>query len=316
MLSYLDDLRFGRQTGSSIEALQKSTAELQADVRSLESEWATWMLLQELKKADDTITDEPVPPSLNERYSQQLLANRIVAQPGGPLGRALRILNWLEELQVFLLRIEESGSVAMKSSFRRLQRSTVGDAQKDFLDPDIELRLKSAGILPVNAQLLEKQDHDEEQRLLEYVWQLIRAGRLSESIQLCRTYQQHWRAASLQGGERLHDDGQLQQDGTVFRVGNPHHLLWRHACRKLSQAPGVSPIEASIYGLLGGDLQTAVKYSGQYKYEDALYCYLRVMVDEQVDEFIRSENKQDPMAARIPKAEVSQIIQNNSDGFF
>jgi hypothetical protein len=316
VLAYLQEFRFGRQTSATahIQQLQKSAPELQADVRSLESEWATWLLLIELRRADETASDAPVEPSTAERYSNQILASRVVGEPAGPLGRILRILNWLEEQHVHLLRIEETGSVSLRSTLRKLQRSSSGDAQRDFLDPDVELRLKANGVIPKNGNVLEQQDVAEEQRLLEYVWQLIRAGRLTEAIHLCRTYQQHWRAASLQGGERIHDDGTLGEDGSAFRVGNPTYLLWRYTCRRLASAAGVGPVEASIYGLLGGDLQQAVRCAGQYKYDDALYCYLKVLVDEQVDDFIRAEGKADALTERLPRIERAQPLETTLAG--
>jgi len=44
----------------------------------------------------------------------------------------------------------------------------------------------------------------DEERLLEAVWSLIRAGRVDKAIEHCRACCQHWRAASLQGGAHFH----------------------------------------------------------------------------------------------------------------
>lgn len=75
----------------------------------------------------------------------------------------------------------------------------------------------------------------------------------------------------------------------------------------------MSSVESSIYGLLGGDLSTALRFSGQHKYDDALYCHLRVLVDEQVDDFIRAEGKQEDTASRLPKTEVRHEDENKRD---
>lgn len=312
VLAYLQEYRFGRGGSSpataAIASLQRGPHELQRDVSSLESEWATWRLLSELRKSDETEANQAVPPSMHERYSQQIIADRLVHTPLHPLTRALHILNWLEELQVFLLRIESTGEVPWRRSLRKLQKATVGDTQRDWIDPDVELRLKKAGTVHAQSHVLDPQDAEEEQRMLEYVWSLMRAGRMPEAIELCRTYNQAWRAASLSGGERWHDAGETQPDGSVFRVGNPHRLLWRHTCRALSSAAGVSAVESSIYGLLGGDLSSALKYSGQHKYEEALYCYLRCMVDEEVEDFMRSEGKADADAAVVPKSAQAHLV--------
>src|SRR5688500_6639578 len=116
-------------------------------VFSLESEWATWLLLVELRKSDESGRFSAVPPSLSERYSHSLLANRLIHTPGYSLIRILHIIQWLEELQVYLLRIESNGEVSWRRSLRRLQRSSVGDTQRDYMDPDIELRLKKNSVL-------------------------------------------------------------------------------------------------------------------------------------------------------------------------
>ena len=312
LLAYLQEYRFGRGGSSAataaIASLQRGPQELTREVSSLESEWATWRLLRELRQADETASADPVPPQISERYSQQLVVDRLVRTPLHPLVRALHILNWMEELQVFLLRIEAEGEVAWRRSLRKLQKGTSSDPQRDWIDPDVELRLKHGGVLHPQSHVLDAQDSEAEQRMLEYVWALLRAGRLPQAIELCRSYNQPWRAASLSGGERIHDAGETQPDGSVFRVGNPHRLLWRHTCRALSSAAGVSAVEASIYGLLGGDLASALKYSGQHKYEEALYCYLRCMVDEEVEDFVRGEGKADSDATSVPKSPNSHLI--------
>jgi len=315
VLGYLQEQRFGRPAGSAataaVAALRRPAAELAREVRSLEAEWATWQLMVELRCSDETVHAQPIPPSLAERYSPQLVAARLVGTPLHPLRRALHILHWLEELQVFLLRIESNGDVSWRRSLRRLQKSTSGDTQRDYLDPDVELRLRKAGALKPGQTVLDPQDAEEEQRMLEYVWALIRAGRLGEAIGLCRNYGQHWRAASLQGGERCHDEGDYQPDGSVWRVGNPTRLLWRHACRALAGAAGVSAVERSIYGLLGGDLPAALSFTGQQQYDDALYCYLKLMVDEEVEQFVAGqEGKGEPAAtvAQIPRPANAHLV--------
>jgi hypothetical protein len=305
VLAYLQEQRFGRPASSTdtaaIAALRRPVAEWTSELRGMEAEWATWLLLVELRTSDETRHAQPIPPSLAERYSPQLVAQRLVGTPLHPMRRALHILHWLEELQVFLLRIESAGEVSWRRSLRRLQRAQTGDTQRDYLDPDVELRLRKAGALkPGQTEgVLDPQDLEEEQRLLEYVWALVRAGRLHEAIALCRTYGQHWRAASLQGGERCHDEGAVQPNGGVWRVGNPTRMLWRHACRSLATAKGVTAVESSIYGLLGGDLPSSLSYSGQHKYDDALYCYLKLMVEEEIDQFIDAEGKGEPAAHSI-----------------
>jgi len=311
LLSCLQDVRFGRQSANTqlMQQLHKSAQEMQRDVTSLESEWSTWLLLIDLRKSDESTRQASFDPSLAERYSEELVAGRLVSSPAGhPLVRILHILNWLEELAVMVLRVENNGEVSQRRTLRRMQRSMHPDQAKEQLDPDVESRLLTAGVIPEAGTIIEPADAEEEQRLLEYVWQLIRAGRLSQAIQLCRTYQQHWRAASLQGGERTHDEGMRQPDGSVIRVGNPTRLLWRYTCRQLSQAPGVSAVESSIYGLLGGHLPSALAYSGQYKYDDALYIYLKLLVDRMVDEWITNQGKMNEIVKQLPKDDHSSQI--------
>ena len=59
------------------------------------------------------------------------------------------------------------------------------------------------------------------------MWSLLRSGRLDEAIDMCRSCQQYWRAASLQGGAYSH----ITPDESK---GNPTRNLWKAACIKLS----------------------------------------------------------------------------------
>jgi hypothetical protein len=168
---------------------------------SLESEWSTWLLLVQLRLSESAPSSAA--PTSEERYSSERIALRFAPA----YARELRILNWLEELSVYTLSIEERGEVSFRKSLRKLQKhSDSRDSSAEFLDPDVEFRLRERGILSSEQNLLELQDIDEEHRLLQYVWQLLRCNRLNESIDLCRAYGQHWRAASLQGGERWHEE--------------------------------------------------------------------------------------------------------------
>lgn len=229
--------------------------------------------------------------ALSDRYSSQSIVQRHFSH-ARDLVRLQSVINWLENLFVKQINIEliksghtSTGYFHLKHTLRKLQRSNAAfHVQQPFLDPDVSLRHVKSG--SGDSQYIESGDVDEEERLLEYIWQLMRAGRLKDAIELCRVYQQHWRAASLSGGEVYHDEGHMSADGCVSGVGNPTRFLWKHSCRALSEGSS-SKIEAAIYGVLSNHLSKALLY---YKsYHDVLWIYLKVLMEQQVDALLIRE---------------------------
>jgi hypothetical protein len=91
------------------------------------------------------------------------------------------VLSWLEEIAQVNLNIDVKGSV----TFDRTLRSTAASRPPLPLDPDGPLRSGQ-------AHIINRQDKEEENALLDSVWQYLRAGQLDAAIKLCRDFKQPW----------------------------------------------------------------------------------------------------------------------------
>lgn len=271
----------------------QSPYQLQAELAKLTIERNTWLLLKHLRRCEEADAHSPhaqldehtdADRDMNidraaERFSHLRVINRIKKEDTA-LARNLAVVEWLEEVAKMDTHIDERGYVSLKRTRRKLQQSMnmkmnraggMGAAASEALDPDAEFRLRT--------DILERQDRQEEEVLLRYVWQLIRAGELEQAVQLCRKYNQHWRAATLRGG-RYWDDQQEANQVHAVR-GNRRRRLWKSSCRQMANANRVSRVEAAIYGLLGGHLEKVLPQCSSW--EDACWARFKLASDVWVD---------------------------------
>ncbi|KAJ5073384.1 nuclear pore complex protein nup107 [Anaeramoeba ignava] len=132
-----------------------------------------------------------------------------------------------------------------------------------------------------------KQYTSEEHDFLERIWLLFRKGKMDEAVELCRTENQHWRAAILSGGDLMNDPNQEkntenpEQTEDSFEItGYLNRSLWKQSCLNLS-LKSQSKIERAIYGLLSGNLAQVFPVCSAW--EDCLWVYYRSMVDQFID---------------------------------
>ena len=109
-------------------------------------------------------------------------------------------------------------------------------------------------------------------------------ARCARAMQLCRRCHQHWRAATLAGGEAWHYDVQ----GREWR-GNPERATWRLACDAIAQRAARHPElggakhEAALYGALAASessLPLVLAACGGW--EDTLWAHLNTALSSHV----------------------------------
>lgn len=200
--------------------------------------------------------------------------------------RAQLVVDWLEQcasdqlMGSFHERVEffSDAPSGWENTLHAL-RSAGGGGGSDSqltpaLDPDAPARLK---------RHLHSVDVQDEQRLLRYVFALLRAGRLTDAQQLCVRVGQAWRAAALDGW-KLYSDGNLtavaRQRAAQAPAGNRQRELWRLAAWRLADSPHADRYERAVYGALCGHLDAVLAVCVDW--EDRVWALFRQQVDVRV----------------------------------
>ncbi|XP_078444355.1 nuclear pore complex protein isoform X2 [Wolffia australiana] len=277
---------------------------MQQKARLLLDEAATWSLLWYLfgKGNDDIPVDLILSPSTSHQEACQYVVNDMTAQ------LCLRIVQWLEGLTSETLDLEKKvkgshvGSYLPSSGVwhhtqQYLRRKNHGQTIVQHLDFDAPTR---------EAGQLHLDDRKQEESLLEDVWILLRAGRVPEACDLCRSAGQAWRAATLCpfGGVELAPSVEALQKNGKSRVLQAIELesdigrqwrLWKWAsyCASEKIAEQDGRYEAAVYAAQCSNLKRMLPVCADW--ESACWAlaksWLDVQVDQQLSQFrqVRSE---------------------------
>ncbi|EGG22047.1 nucleoporin [Cavenderia fasciculata] len=181
------------------------------------------------------------------------------------------ILDWLEEM-VSNVKLNVD-NVYWKNTLERLK----GGHVRTHSSPKESELVKEVDPDAVQRQTL-KLDHEDQQqenKFLQTLWQLIRAGNRELAAEFCREVGQMWRAQTLLG-DRLYDS---ESD-----IGNPYRNMWRTTCNGMS-ASTANQFEKAIYGLLGGNLPSVLPVCRNWY--DYLWAHVKVLVDEKMNQEIQ-----------------------------
>lgn len=256
-------------------------------------EAATWSLLWYLfgKGIEDNLGDIIVSPSTSQQEVRDFVMLDHTAQ------LCLRVVQWLEDLASKAVDFDKkvkgwyTGSYLHKSGVwhqtQRLLRKRSGSSMLvHHLDFDAPTR-EQARIHP--------EDQKQEQALLEDVWVLLRAGRLKEACDLCRSAGQAWRAATLCGNggfdacpsvEALRKMGKnrtLQAIELESGLGYQRRL-WKWSCycasEKISEQDA-GRYEAAIFAAQCSNLKRLLPVCTDW--ESACWALVKSWLDIQVD---------------------------------
>ncbi|XP_062008772.1 nuclear pore complex protein NUP107 [Rosa rugosa] len=256
-------------------------------------EAASWSLLWYLfGKGTEEIPKKLIMfPSTSHLEACQFVADNLTAQ------LCLRIVQWLEGLTSKALDLERKvrgshvGACLPSSGIwfhtqRYLKKGTSSTNTVHHLDFDAPTR-EHAHLLPDDKK------HDES--LLEDVWTLLRAGRLEEACNLCRSKGQAWRAATLCifGGsdqspsiEALVRNGKnrtLQAIELESRIGHQWYLWkWASYCasEKIAEQDA-GKYEAAVYAAQCSNLRRMLPICTDW--ESACWAIAKSWLDFQVD---------------------------------
>ncbi|KMT04794.1 hypothetical protein BVRB_7g169670 [Beta vulgaris subsp. vulgaris] len=209
----------------------------------------------------------------------------------------LRIVQWLEDLASKALELESKVRGSHVGTY--LPSSGIWHNTQRYLKKN-EKSLKTVKHLDFDAPTRENalplpDDRKQDESLLEDVWTLVRAGRLEEACELCRSAGQPWRAASLCpfGGldlvpsvEALSKNGKnriLQAIELESGIGRQWRL-WKWACYSASERIaelGGGKYEAAVYAAQCSNLKRMLPICTDW--ESACWSMAKSWLDVQMD---------------------------------
>ena len=271
------------------ERLMRQTAQM------LQAESGTWSLIWHLfgKRTEEMYSDEAMvsPPTWAQEAAQFILSDSVAQQ-------CLRIVQWLESIASKELDYQKTnkgwyaGSYMQKLGVwhqtQRAIRKRAGQATLvHHVDPDAPTREQAR---------LHTEDQKLEEDLLEDVWKLLRAGRLGEAQELCRSAGQPWRAASLGGCGELGPSPSVESfrnaganrglQALELESGIGHQRrLWKWACfcasEKIGESVDEGKHEAAVYAAQCGNAKRMLPVC--FDWESACWALARSWLDTQVD---------------------------------
>ncbi|RLM58264.1 hypothetical protein C2845_PM18G11880 [Panicum miliaceum] len=268
---------------------------MQQKAQLLLDEAASWSLLWYLygKGNEDLSGELFVSPTTSHQEACRLVAADLTAQ------LCLRIVLWLEGLASEALDLEKKARVRGSHVGSYLPSSGVWHRTQRYLkrnnnDSTIVKHVDFDAPTREGAQLL-PDDKKQDELLLEDIWTLLRAGRLEEASELCRSAGQAWRAATLSpfGGidmfpslDALLKNGMsrtLQAIELESGIGRQWRLWkWASYCasEKIAEQDG-GRYEMAVYALQCSNLKRVLPICTDW--ESACWAMARSWLDVQVD---------------------------------
>ncbi|CAH9076937.1 unnamed protein product [Cuscuta europaea] len=284
-----ESIRFGSNGHRRIgeDKLMKQKARLLLD------EAASWSLLWYLYgKGNDKLPNDLIMfPTTSHLEACQFVNGDLTAQ------LCHRIVQWLEGLALKALNFDKKvrgshvgtylpSSGVWQQTQRFIKKGSLNAKTVSHLDFDAPTR--------EHAQLL-PDDKKQDESLLEDVWTFIRAGRLEEACNLCRSAGQPWRAATLSpfgrfdhcpSIEALIKNGKtrvLQAIELETGIGHQRRL-WKWACycasEKIAEQDG-GKYETAIYAAQCSNLRRFLPMCTDW--ESACWAMAKSWLDVQVD---------------------------------
>ncbi|KAL3133860.1 hypothetical protein ABBQ32_008326 [Trebouxia sp. C0010 RCD-2024] len=287
---------------------------LQSEASALEAEAATWELL--LHMYADTRKMYPAGTGGQQTAIKTVhhqVAEAVCKHP--ELLQCARVVTWLEALfrksQDYQAEQEQGPrfndqSGVWTDTLTALHRQDHNDSLVTELDPDATTRQRAS---------LQRDSGRDEDALNAYLFEFVKAGRVSEAAETCAACGQPWRAASLLGGgpngplplgPAADAQGQLKaMEKLAAEVEADSSIagrsMWKWTCYQvaeaaaqhashLSEASGKH--EAAVYSTLAGHLHRILPVC--HASADILWAYTRCWLESQVDQHLaKSSDKGD-----------------------
>lgn len=288
----------GRFSANSV-----SSERIQTTIRELRDERNTWRLLLELRQVcSDTKSAERdggdalmLLGSESDDLNFEMMeddAIRLLETQNENYKIQLAVKRWLENMaSERIIAISDKRDASASRTLKVMKTQLYPGEDSIRMDPDAVLRDGDEHIL--------EDDMEDEAELLKVIWNYVRAGRVSDAVELCVRLGQAWRAASLSGGAPLgvSDSAGSESSSSLERWGNPLRALWKSTCWKFSEQGSNGNIskpstvqsrqyENLVYAAMSGNVEVIVKSAFCGSWEDHCWAFLHGLIEHQQDEIL------------------------------
>lgn len=129
----------------------------------------------------------------------------------------------------------------------------------------------------------------------KYLFELVRARRYDKANEVCDVTGNFTLALAFRGLDEYFDvaiEGQELNSTESENSGIVNKMLWRRMCLKIANAKGpVDDYEKAIYGILGGDVDSVLKYSQTW--EQQLLTFLGYLVATEAEQALKEAGRYD-----------------------
>jgi len=157
------------------------------------------------------------------------------------------------------------------------RKQSVSSKSITKMDPDAPTRQKRS---------LNDLDQNDENELLNVIYEHIRAGRIIEAQEICVKHGQAWRAAALEGFRLYHDPNFVfTSKNFSLTNGNPTRQFWKFTCWNISENYNYSLKERAVFGALSGNLSAMLENCKVW--EDVVWANYKALLDLMVEKKLK-----------------------------
>ncbi|QRV95712.1 nuclear pore complex protein [Ceratobasidium sp. AG-Ba] len=267
--------------------MDESTGDEREEWRLEKDTWdLVGRLYTERSTPDDTSPTLPTPLELtlrNPYTSTSLLAERTIAQHS-TLRELQLVREWLQETAPAPISASSGQYRALtKHRVVHSKRAGGGGGFVKELDPDAEYR---------GGGVLDTDDASAEKALSRALLAHLRAGKIEEARQLCRSAGHDWRAALIGGTKpfrwNVADGTQETTDDAMDVVqddwaGNKRRKLWSEACQRTAMNTQISPESRALAASLAPARRTLPALLPQCRtFADHAWAHTCALIEERV----------------------------------
>ncbi|KAK7060258.1 Nucleoporin nup84 [Paramarasmius palmivorus] len=259
---------------------------LPEEIDLMKLEENTWALLQAvmpLRKTEQSITDTPQELLSQNPFTPTSTIAQAIMNSSPVLTELIVVREWLQETAPTPAHPEATTGYWKFTRHTVMQAMRTGASGRDGLvkelDPDAVNRDDGRGLAADDAGY--------EKSLAQALYGFIRAGRLEDAVNLCRSAHQPWRAASIRGSLLFRwkalssEHNEEEDDDSELWSGNKRRKLWKSTCTRTALNPSLADHERVLYAALAPSPQTSlILKSACRTWEDHLWATISVLCDE------------------------------------
>ncbi|CAF5105315.1 unnamed protein product, partial [Rotaria sp. Silwood1] len=257
--------------------------QLSRNIRMLQIERDSWLLWN---RARDTLnnTRQDLPEVIPGSSDRLIVEHHLLNNPQLRMAKAVQ--GWLQTI-----KLDERYQTDLKMAMTKLEPKRIyWEKTCHFLKSSYNANIPNPYITCLDFDATHKQkrrlcdtDEQEENDLLQIVFNLLRVGEYSKAKNICKSTGYHWLAALLSANELYHDENYYcsEANDIVYPVeGNQKRIQWIESMYELSMDMRLKLYERAIYGLLCGRIEALIPVCKTYA--DYLWAYTSCYIEQEI----------------------------------